>query len=161
MRNGRGNRSTLKKSAQGHIVYHKSHKTWRVLRPGPPQWEPGQSPDVWHGPILTYTRNLDWTRHFTSVRLHAYGKVPLRTRVRHTLCRQPYGRRIQCLARLKVESSTFLLRTQRSTSQKTHPHSRSGWDDVFGNIGDSVWGWWEPAENFTTEASLYRANLWK
>jgi hypothetical protein len=145
MRNGRGNRSSLRKSAQGHIVYHKTHKTWPGIGPGPSQWEAGHYRLSYGTELfLTYTRNLCWTRHFSFGRLHAHDKVPSRTSVRHTLCRQPHGRKIPCLAgsRLKVEeSSTFLLLTRRSTSQKTHPHFRSGRNDVLDNIGDSVWGW--------------------
>jgi hypothetical protein len=47
----------------------------------------------------------------------------------------------------EVESSTFLM--------KTHPRSRSGWNDVLDNTGDSVWG-----RGFhKTDISLYQANM--
>jgi hypothetical protein len=41
MRIGSGNQNTLRKPASVLFVHHKSHMTWSVLEPGPPQWEAG------------------------------------------------------------------------------------------------------------------------
>jgi hypothetical protein len=43
MRIGGGNRSTWRKSTQGHFSHHKNHVTGRGIEPGPPWWEAGIS----------------------------------------------------------------------------------------------------------------------
>jgi len=46
--------------SQCHFVHHKSSMHWPGIKPRPPQWQAGNSPDPWHGPsaagiLLPYT----------------------------------------------------------------------------------------------------------